>query len=162
MGFLMDEQFKSWQRAVERFLQDAAPDYRDVARLVGEIAASGETLLQQAATQALPSLRNAAVDPDDRITVNAARRRLGVVLEALHSITTPRFGRRGIAPKSLTPEEHYRQMLGLPFGRRLAKVEIHQAYKRSAKMAHPDMGGSAQAFCELAAARDALIRSGGV
>ena len=156
----MDEQFKSWQRAVERFLQDAAPDYREVARLVGEIAASDETLLQQAATQALPSLRNAAVEPADRITLNAARRRLGVVLEALHSITTPRFGKRGAAPKSLTPEERYRQMLGLPFGRRLANAEINQAYKRSAKMAHPDMGGSAQAFCELAAARDALIRSG--
>jgi hypothetical protein len=158
----MDEQFKSWQRAVERFLQDTHPDYREVARLVGEIAASRETLLQQAATQALPSLRNAAIEPDDRITTNVARRRLGVVLEALHTITTPLFGKRGAAVKSLTVEERYRQMLGLPFGRRLANAEINQAYKRSAKMAHPDMGGSSQAFCELAAARDALIRSSGI
>jgi hypothetical protein len=156
----MDEQFKSWQRAVERFLQDPALDYGEVTRLVEEIAASDEAMLRQAATQALPILRHASVDPTDRSTGTAARRRLGVVLDALHAITTPRFGKRGAASKSLTPEQHYRQMLGLPFDRRLANLEIHQAYKRSAKMAHPDMGGSAQAFCELAAARDALIRSG--
>jgi curved DNA-binding protein CbpA len=55
-------------------------------------------------------------------------------------------------------EERYRQMLGLPHGPRLSAPEIHQAWKRAAKAAHPDGGGSTQRFQELSAARDALIR----
>jgi curved DNA-binding protein CbpA len=49
-------------------------------------------------------------------------------------------------------------MLGLPLGRRLAAAEIHQAYKRAAKTAHPDSGGNGQEFRELSAARDALMK----
>ena len=48
-------------------------------------------------------------------------------------------------------------MLGLPLGRRLSGAEIHQAYKRVAKRAHPDGGGSAREFLELSAAREALM-----
>jgi hypothetical protein len=48
----------------------------------------------------------------------------------------------------------------LPLDRRLARAEIHQAYKRAAKIMHPDGGGDAQSFCELAAARDALMKPG--
>ena len=156
----MDEQFRLWQRAVERFWHAEVPDYREVTRLVAEIAASEEVTLRQAATQALPSLRNASAKAADRSAGNAARRRLGVVRDALYTLNTPRFGKRNAVAKSLTPEERYRQILGLPFGRRLAGVEIHQAYKRTAKIVHPDRGGSVQAFCELAAARDALMRPG--
>ena len=58
----------------------------------------------------------------------------------------------------LTPEERYRQLLGLPFGRYLPATEIHRAFKRAAKTAHPDGGGSAGAFLELSAARDALMK----
>ena len=50
-------------------------------------------------------------------------------------------------------------MLGLPSGRRLFGPEIQQAYKRVAKKVHPDVGGSEQAFRELSAARDALLKS---
>jgi curved DNA-binding protein CbpA len=57
-----------------------------------------------------------------------------------------------------TLEECYRQLLGLPLGRRLSGVEIHQAYKRVAKTAHPDAGGNAREFLELSAARDALMK----
>jgi hypothetical protein len=156
----MDEQFRLWQRAVERFWHAEVPDYREVTRLVAEIAASEEATLRQAATQALPSLRNASAKAADRSAGNVARRRLGVVRDALYTLNTPRFGKRNAVAKSLTPEERYRQILGLPFGRRLAGVEIHQAYKRTAKIVHPDRGGSVQAFCELAAARDALMRPG--
>jgi curved DNA-binding protein CbpA len=46
----------------------------------------------------------------------------------------------------------------LPLGRRLSGVEIHRAYKRVAKSAHPDAGGSAHEFQELSAARDALMK----
>jgi len=49
-------------------------------------------------------------------------------------------------------------MLGLPLGPRLSAPEIHGAYKRAAKTAHPDGGGSAGKFLELSAARDALIK----
>ncbi|MGX1073872.1 curved DNA-binding protein CbpA [Bradyrhizobium elkanii] len=70
----------------------------------------------------------------------------------------PRFGRRGLTPKALTQEEQYRQLLGLPFGRRLAATEVQQAFKRAAKTVHPDGGGNGAAFLELAAARDALIK----
>ena len=37
-------------------------------------------------------------------------------------------------------------------------TEIHRAFKRAAKTAHPDGGGSQRAFLELAAARDALMK----
>jgi curved DNA-binding protein CbpA len=49
-------------------------------------------------------------------------------------------------------------MLGLPLDRRLSGPEIHQAYKRAAKRAHPDAGGNARDFLELSAARDALMK----
>ena len=85
-------------------------------------------------------------------------RRLGIVADALHTLSAPRFGRRGLTPKALTEEERHRQLLGLPFGRRLAATEVHQAFKRAAKTVHPDGGGNGAAFLELAAARDALIK----
>ncbi len=117
-------------------------------------------LLRQAATQALPSLRGG--QPRQRIQTmrEAARRRFGIIRDVLHSLSVPRFGRRGEAPKPQTPEEHHRQLLRLPPGRRFTRAEINQAYKRAAKIMHPDGGGDAQSFCELAAARDALLQPG--
>jgi hypothetical protein len=156
----MDQTFSEWQRAVERFWQDSAPDYREIARVVVEMAATQETTLRQAATQALPSLRSASAASADRVTREAARRRVGVVREVLHSLNLPQFGKRGVTPKQLTPEQRHRQLLRLPLGGRLASADIHQAYKRAAKTMHPDSGGDAQSFCELAAARDALMKPG--
>jgi hypothetical protein len=115
-------------------------------------------MLRQAATQALPILRSASAADADQSTRDAARRRLGVIREVLHELTTPRFGKRQTAAKLPTPEECYRQLLGLPLGRRLSGAEIHRAYKRVAKRAHPDAGGSAREFLELSAARDALMK----
>ena len=89
---------------------------------------------------------------------DAARRRLSVIRDVLHALTTPQFGKRATAVKVLTPEESYRQMLELPLGCRLSGAEIHRAYKRAAKRAHPDVGGSAREFLELSAARDALMK----
>jgi hypothetical protein len=40
----------------------------------------------------------------------------------------------------------------------LPATEIHRAFKRAAKTAHPDGGGSEGAFLELSAARDALMK----
>ena len=155
----MDRHIREWKFSVERIWSATAPDYGEAARLVAEIArASEEETLRQAASQALPILRSAASGNADQATLHAARRRLGVINEALIGLTFPQFGRRENSPKQLTAEERYRQMLGLPLDGRLSAPEIHQAWKRAAKAAHPDAGGSAQQFQGLSVARDALIR----
>ena len=155
----MDRQLREWKLGVERLWSAAAPDYYEAARLAADIAsASEEAILRQAATQALPILRSASSEDADQSTRDAARRRLGFIREVLHELTTPRFGKRQTAAKLPTPKECYRQLLGLPLGRRLSGVEIHRAYKRVAKSAHPDAGGSAREFLELSAARDALMK----
>jgi hypothetical protein len=155
----MDSKLREWQLDVERIWSAAVPDWREAARLADVMArTSGEVILRQAATQALPILRHAAAEAADPGITDAARRRLGIIREVLHTLTTPRFGRRDIPLKTPAPEEHHRQLLGLPLGRRLSAPEIHRAYKRAAKSAHPDAGGSAQAFQALSAAREALMK----
>ena len=155
----MDKHLSEWKHSVELIWSAAAPDYGEAACLAAEIArASTEAMLRQAATQALPILRSACSQDADHSTTDAARRRLGVIREVLHTLTIPQFGKRENGPKPLTSEERHRQMLGLPVGPRLSAPEIHGAWKRAAKTAHPDGGGSAQKFLELSAARDALIK----
>jgi hypothetical protein len=155
----MDRQLSEWKLGVERIWSAAAPDYHEAARLAADIArTSEEAILRQAATQALPILRNASANTADPITREAARRRLGVISDVLHKLNAPQFGKRQTDPKPLAPGERYRQMLGLPLGRRLSGPEIHQAYKRVAKRVHPDAGGNAREFQELSAARDALMK----
>ena len=155
----MDRQLGEWKLSVERLWSVATPDYGEAAQLAAEIARGAEdATLRQAATQALPSLRNASVRKADQGTRDLAWRRFSVIRDALHTLTLPRFGKRGVASPSLTPEQHYRQLLGLPFGRRLAGTEIHQAYKRAAKTMHPDGGGNSREFHELSKARDALMK----
>jgi hypothetical protein len=156
---VMDQQLRQWKVAVDRFWSQAIPEYREVARLVAEIAGSGaDDTLRHAASQALPSLRNAAAKSAGCHEKEIGRRRLSIVRDALHTLAAPRFGKRGVTPKALTAEEQYRQVLDLPFGRRLAAAEIHQAYKRAAKTRHPDGGGNAREFLALSAARDALMK----
>ena len=155
----MDQQLKDWKFAVERLFAADAPDWHEVFALVTSISGASENpTLRLAAMQSMPSLRNATSRWADGEARLVARRRLAIVLEVLNTLTTPQFGRRGIAAKSLTPDERYRQLLGLPSGRYLAATEIHRAFKRAAKTAHPDGGGSERAFLELAAARDALMK----
>lgn len=154
----MDSKSGEWQLELERIWQAAAPDWREAARLAEVMARTGaELLLRQAAAQALPILRHAAREVADPGITEAARRRLGVIREALHDLATPKFGRRDIPLQTLAPEQRHRQLLGLPLERRLSAPEIHRAWKRAAKSAHPDAGGSAQAFLALSAAREALI-----
>jgi hypothetical protein len=74
-GGAMDQQLTTWKSAIERFWSAALPDYREVARLAAEIAAaSPDETLQQAAAQALPSLRNASLTSADR---RAGKSRIG-------------------------------------------------------------------------------------
>jgi hypothetical protein len=156
----MDRQLSEWKLGIERIWSAAAPDYQEAARLAAAIAnASEEITLRQAATQALRILRSASAQEADHSTEDAARRRLGIIRDVLHSLTTPQFGKRAIPGKPASPEECYRQLLELPLGRRLSGVEIHRAWKRAAKRAHPDTGGSAQQFLELSIARDALMKA---
>jgi hypothetical protein len=159
VGGPMQQQLREWKRSLDRFWSAAAPDYLDAAKLAAEIAhGSDDVSLRQAAAQALPSLRSATLKKAGQSSKDLARRRIGVVRNLLHIATVPQFGKRGSTPKLLTSEERHRQLLGLPLGRRLASAEIHQAYKRAAKSAHPDGGGNAREFHELSAARDALMK----
>jgi hypothetical protein len=158
----MDRHVGEWKHAVDRFWQAEGPDWTEVAHVVAAIATgSEEPDLRHAATQAQPSIRNAAANPQDHMTRVVARRRLGIVRDVLHELTAPKFGRRSAEPRALTPEERYREMLGLPLDRRLAATEIHQAFRRTAKRLHPDAGGDAHAFLALSAARDALMHPPG-
>jgi hypothetical protein len=155
----MDRQVVEWKLGVERLWSAATLDFREAVRLAADIArGSGDAALRQSAAQSLPGLRTASLENVDRSTRDEARRRLGVICDILLALDTTRFGRRGAAQKPLSPEERYRQMLGLPLGRRLARAEIRQAYKRAAKTAHPDVGGSAQDFLALSAAHEALMK----
>ena len=154
----MDRHMGEWKHAVDRFWQAEGPDWTEVAHLVAAIVAASDAAdLRHAASQAQPSIRNAAANPQDHMTRVVARRRLGVVRDVLHELTTPKFGRRDAEPKALSPEQRCREMLGLPLDRQLAATEIHQAFRRSAKRMHPDAGGDAHAFLALSAARDALM-----
>jgi len=154
----MDQALNDWKLAAERCWSADAPDWRETARLVAAIAATAENpTLRLASMQAMPSLRNASARWPDRNAGEIAKRRLGSVREVLNTLTAPQVGKRGGEVKPLTADERYRRLLGLPSGRYLAAPEIHRAFKRAAKTAHPDGGGSAQAFLELAAARDALM-----
>src|SRR5258707_15450811 len=65
----MDRQLSEWKLGVERICSAAAPDYHEAARLAADIArASGEAMLRQAATQALPILRAASANHPDALT----------------------------------------------------------------------------------------------
>jgi hypothetical protein len=155
----MEKRFAEWKLELDRIWSAHAPDYGEAVRLAQLIASAGEEeTLRQAASQALPILRCAAHEDADHATHNAARRRLGVIREVLSALTTPQFGRRQTALKALTLEECCRELLGLPFDRRLSESEIHRAYKLLAKRAHPDAGGNAEAFLKISAAHEALIK----
>jgi len=97
---------------------------------------------------------------EDPGIVLAAQRRITVILEVIHGLTAPRFGRSNAMPKKLSREDRARKMLGLPLAVQLTCDDINQAYRRAAKGMHPDRGGSAEAFIDLAAARDILIHPG--
>jgi len=156
----MEKQLAEWKAEIEHIWSAHTPDYEKAVRIAMHVAsAAEEELLRQAASQALPILRAAAhADEADHLTRDAARRRLAILRDVRSTLTTPKFGKREVPVKPPTAEECYRQLLGLPLDRRLSETEIHMAYKRLAKHAHPDAGGNVKAFLELSAARDALMK----
>ncbi|QIO32062.1 J domain-containing protein [Bradyrhizobium sp. 1(2017)] len=156
----MMERLETWKLALERQRAAQSADWAEAGRIVAEIVRmSMDVTLRQAAEQALPVLRQ-AVDNDDHSVTLAAQRRVGVVLEVIHDLSAPRFGRRNAMPKKLSSEDRARKVLGLPLAVQLTCEDINQAYRRAAKGMHPDHGGSAEAFIDLAAARDILIHPG--
>ena len=155
----MNQRLVEWKLAVDRIWSAHAPDYGEAVTLAQLIADCAEDeALRQAASQALPILRCAAEAGADHTTCVAARRRIGVIREVMAALTTPQFGRRSALPKSITPEERSRRLLGLPLDRRLSENEIHRAYKLLAKRTHPDAGGSEEAFLRISAAHEALMK----
>ena len=157
----MDLRLRQWKEELDAMWAVPAFDYREAARLAAAIACGAEDpVLREAAEYAAMSLRAASHKTAGRITREASRRRLGRVRDVLQALAAPRFGKRRMGPEMLTPDDQRRRILGLPLGRRLFGPEIHQAFKRAAKKAHPDAGGNEQAFQELAAARDALMKGG--
>lgn len=54
-------------------------------------------------------------------------------------------------------DDRYRELLGLPADEVITSSQIKTAYRRIAKKAHPDVGGSHEAFVQLTQARDALL-----
>jgi hypothetical protein len=155
----MIEQFKSWRVSLERLVSTPNVDWDEAVRLAVEIGSrSTDPLVRRAAGQAIPILRNAA--QGDHNVRQAARRRLCVVLDALQEVTAPRFGQREAMPKPLSAEERARRVLDLPLGTQLTVPDIHRAFRRAAKLVHPDAGGSEQAFLELIAAQDVLMHPG--
>jgi hypothetical protein len=154
----MNEQLKHWKISIERLVSAVEIDWPEAARLATEIAGHAEdVVLRQAAKQAVPILRNVAQGGDDHGVRPGARRRFLILLDVLQQLATPRFGMRRARPKPLTPEERARKILHLPLGKNLAVPEIRQAFRRAAKMVHPDAGGSEEAFRELIAAQEMLI-----
>ncbi|SHN79756.1 J domain-containing protein [Bradyrhizobium erythrophlei] len=155
----MNRRLAEWKLEFDRIWSAHAPDYGEAVTLAQLIADCAEDeALRQAAAQALPILRCAAQDSTDHATCVAARRRISVIREVMAALTAPQFGRRSALPKSLTPEERSRQLLGLPLDRRLSESEIHRAYKLLAKRTHPDAGGSEEAFLRISAAHEALMK----
>ena len=59
--------------------------------------------------------------------------------------------------RSLVSEKEYRELLSLPLEGILEITQIKTAYKKVAKKAHPDVGGSHEMFVKLTQARDALL-----
>ena len=155
----MDQQLRDWKFEVDRLFAADAPDWHEVVRVVTSIAGASENpTLRLAAMQSHAEPAQCDVQMGgwrgQARRAAAAGDRAGGFEHADHAAI--RQARR--ATKPLTPDERYRQLLGLPFGRHLPATEIHRAFKRAAKTAHPDGGGSQHAFLELAAARDALMK----
>jgi hypothetical protein len=59
---------------------------------------------------------------------------------------------------SFDDDQEYRELLELPMEGSLKTAEINAAFRRQAKIAHPDAGGSDEHYRSITEARDALLR----
>ena len=163
----MDAREKGWAEEADRLVGASSFSFAGAARLVATIAQnSRDRALVDAAKQVLPSLKAAAIDRSDSFRDAMAQRRFLRLREALHARARPAFGRRAGGPFSPSPlrvakqGESERLLLGLPGSGEITVEAVRAAFKRAAKAAHPDHGGSTEAFAALVAARDALLEGG--
>lgn len=81
-------------------------------------------------------------------------------LDQLRLRIEARRARRAFLSRSEPDDDHeeHREALGLPLEGALAPAEINASFRRRAKSAHPDAGGSAEDYRRIADARDALLK----
>jgi hypothetical protein len=58
---------------------------------------------------------------------------------------------------SFNDDQEYRELLDLPMEGALKTAEINSAFRRAAKIAHPDVGGSDEDYRAITEARDKLL-----
>lgn len=58
-----------------------------------------------------------------------------------------------------TSEKEHRILLRLPLEEQLQEAQIKEAFKKIAKQAHPDVGGSHELFIQITTARDTLLEN---
>lgn len=90
-----------------------------------------------------------------------AARRMAEIFERLNASNERKRARVPNPPKDdpRRDSRKHRQVLELPIEGALAASEIKDAFRRIAKRAHPDVGGSHEGFVRLTAARDALLET---
>lgn len=161
----MNARHKVWADGIFILRSASALDYVAAAKLALEIAREGqEPTLVRLAKEAVPNLLTAASGQKDKFGAALARRRFEIIHEALHSLIRPAFGRRRSTNEQepaaqTTTFDVNRLLLGLPVEGPLAAADIHKAYRRMAKKAHPDRGGSKKEFLRLVRAHDALLKT---
>ena len=160
----MARRLQAWRVAADELWAAKPLPFAEAGRLLAEIRRAGDPQLRSAAEQALPSTRRAIERTPGPFERSVARKRFGAVRDALHTLTSTHFGRqkatRTARPPSppISPEEiGSRQLLGVSTQGALTRADIQAAYKRSARVVHPDTGGDAERFYELTQARVALL-----
>ena len=153
----MNSQLNTWKRNAEQLWSAPTFDCREAAKFAAAVIQNRDTPrpLIAAAKQALPSLHAVAIGRAGPLAKGIARRRFGIVRDVLYELTSTSFGRSH--PSSL--EAAYRRLLGLSPQKRLARSSIEAAFRRRAKEAHPDGGGTSDAFMRLVTARDKLLKN---
>ena len=82
--------------------------------------------------------------------------RTGRIASMLDEVWFRKYGRAGgVPPKLQMPLEQARLLLGL--GEDYTRADIVTAFRKKAKAAHPDLGGTAEVFRMLVEARDRLL-----
>jgi hypothetical protein len=107
------------------------------------------------------SLRVVACDTWSSVAQNL--RACGVVVESLRAMERAGASQAmarteaGFVPIGLpAPRAWWRELLDLPES--FTAAEVERAYKKAALRAHPDQGGSDEAFIELSRARETALR----
>jgi hypothetical protein len=84
--------------------------------------------------------------------------RTGRIADKLDAIWQERYGQAAGGPAAMRMSlATARQLLGLPADVDYTKADVIAAFRRAAKKAHPDVGGTEEMFRLLVEARDRLL-----